>query len=93
MASPKSDAIERTVIFSFFLGLMVVAFIGVGVYTFYPIPEAPYEEQLQTLQRQQEDVERFQDADKLTDAERQQLRATQDRIRDLEPDAAEMFVG
>jgi hypothetical protein len=29
-------------IFSFFLGLMVVAFVGVGVNTFYPSPSTPY---------------------------------------------------
>jgi len=40
-------------IFSFFLGLMVVAFIGVGVNTFYPSPGERYQAQLQTLYDQQ----------------------------------------
>lgn len=36
-------------IFSFFLGLMVVALIGVGVYTFYPSPGEAIQKQLQPL--------------------------------------------
>jgi hypothetical protein len=40
-------------IFSFFLGLMVVAFIGVGVNTFYPSPGDRYQAQLQPLFDQQ----------------------------------------
>lgn len=40
-------------IFSFFLGLMVVAFIGVGVNTFYPSPGDRYQAQLQSLYDQQ----------------------------------------
>jgi hypothetical protein len=43
-------------IFSFFLGLMIVAFIGVGVNTFYPSPNTQYEQQLQELSRRQEDI-------------------------------------
>ena len=42
------------VIFSFFLGLMVLAFIGIAVNTFYPSPNSTYEDQLQTLYRRQE---------------------------------------
>ncbi len=41
-------------IFSFFLGLMVVAFIGVGVNTFYPSPTTTYEKQQQEISRQME---------------------------------------
>ena len=33
-------------IFSFFLGLIVTAFIGVGVYTFHPSPERDFARQL-----------------------------------------------
>ncbi len=40
-------------IFSFFLGLMVVALIGVGVNTFYPSPSTVYDKELQTLYQQQ----------------------------------------
>ncbi len=41
-------------IFSFFLGLMVVAFIGVGVNTFYPSPTETYQKQQQEISRQME---------------------------------------
>lgn len=40
-------------IFSFFLGLMVLAFIGVGVNTFYPNPSDHYQKQLQPLYDEQ----------------------------------------
>ncbi len=42
------------VIFSFFLGLMVLAFIGIGVNTFYPSPRTKYDDELQKLYREQE---------------------------------------
>lgn len=44
------------VIYAFFLGLMITAFIGVGVYTFYPSPERVYGERMQELYRQEEDL-------------------------------------
>jgi hypothetical protein len=40
-------------IFSFFLGLMVVALVGVGVNTFYPSPTTEIDKQLQLLYQQQ----------------------------------------
>jgi hypothetical protein len=43
-------------IFSFFLGLMVLAFIGVGVNTFYPSPAETHELQVQDLQRQRDEL-------------------------------------
>lgn len=72
------------IIFSFFLGLMVTAFIGVGVFTFYPPPEAKSQKDLQQLYRQQEDLQQFKDPAKLTETERAELRTIQDKIRALE---------
>lgn len=45
-------------IFSFFLGLMVLAFIGIGVITFYPQPDSDFNEppEIRELQREQERV-------------------------------------
>ncbi|PWB74889.1 MAG: hypothetical protein C3F15_07125 [Holophagae bacterium] len=43
-------------IFSFFLGLMVLAFIGVGVNTFYPSPAQAHQDQRQELQRQRDEL-------------------------------------
>jgi len=40
-------------IFSFFLGLMVTAFVGVGVYTFHP-PDTGLERQVRELDRQEQ---------------------------------------
>ena len=43
-------------IFSFFLGLMVLAFIGVGVNTFYPSPAETSRPQSEELRRQQDEL-------------------------------------
>ena len=43
-------------IFSFFLGLMVLAFIGVGVNTFYPSPSENHQLERQELQRQRDEL-------------------------------------
>lgn len=48
----NSNALQ--IIFSFFLGLMVLAFIGIGVNTFYPSPVDRNQDELQSLYRQQE---------------------------------------
>lgn len=39
MAGPESQKNALQVIFSIFLGLMLTTFVGIGVYTFYPMPE------------------------------------------------------
>lgn len=80
---PKSSNALQ-IIFSFFLGLMVTAFIGVGVYTFYPQPEARYETKLQDLYRQQEDVQNFKEPSSLSDSDRAKLKRIQADIRELE---------
>lgn len=49
MAQSDRQHYALQTIFSFFLGLMVLAFIGVGVNTFYPQPSSTYQEELQTL--------------------------------------------
>jgi len=43
-------------IFSFFLGLMVLAFIGIGVITFYPQPDYDEPPEMRELQREQEQI-------------------------------------
>jgi len=53
MATMDRQHYALQTIFSFFLGLMVVAFIGVGVNTFYPGPADRYQAQLQPLYDQQ----------------------------------------
>lgn len=38
MANPNRQRTALPILFAFFLGLMVTAFLGIGVYTFYPEP-------------------------------------------------------
>jgi hypothetical protein len=52
MAAPDRQRYALQTIFSFFLGLMVLAFIGVGVNTFYQSPTSRVQPQQDELQRQ-----------------------------------------
>lgn len=71
-------------IFSFFLGLMVVAFIGVGVNTFYPSPAQQQEQELQQLYRQQENLNRATGGKTLTAEQQLEFDRIQDRIDELQ---------
>lgn len=75
-------------IFGFFLGLMVTAFVGVGVYTFYPSPERAFRDRLTALERQQQSVRDAKAPNDLTPQDRaaladlrRQLDALQDQNR------------
>jgi len=83
MASAK-QGFGLQIIFSIFLGLMVAAFIGVGVYTFYPPPQQALEDKIQEVHRQQEQLQSFKDPSTLSAAEQRRLRELQDEARDLE---------
>jgi len=59
VATGVSNSTERQhyalqTIFSFFLGLMVLAVVGVGVNTFYPSPTETYQKEMQEISRQME---------------------------------------
>lgn len=84
MAASDRQRNALQVIFSFFLGLMVTAFIGVGVYTFYPPPQEKYGDQLQELYRQQEDIQNFREPTAITPSDRAKLKKIQAEIRKLE---------
>ena len=84
MAAPAKSGTGLQIIFSFFLGLMVTAFIGVGVYTFYPPPETRTQRQIEMLNREMEDVQGFKEASAITDADRAKLRRIQDDMRRLQ---------
>jgi hypothetical protein len=78
------------IIFSFFLGLMLTAFAGVGVYTFYP-PNEEFNEQIRDLRRQEELIRDSRAADQLTEEERAQIReintqryAIEDAVREAQ---------
>jgi hypothetical protein len=53
MAARDKQRETLQMIFSFFLGLMVVAFVGVGVNTFYPEPGSEPNDKLQKLYEEQ----------------------------------------
>jgi hypothetical protein len=72
-------------IFSFFLGLMVTAFVGVGVYTFHPSPQADLFRQVQNLDRQEQAVRNSRPPDALAPADRnriQELNAERNALND-----------
>lgn len=71
-------------IFSFFLGLMVTAFIGVGVYTFYPPADEQYSDELNTLYEQRAAVSGDKSESELTAVERARARQLDARIDKLE---------
>jgi hypothetical protein len=89
MRDPGRSTGLRT-IFSFFLGIMLVAFAGVGVYTFYPPPEE-FDTQIRELNRREEIIRDSRPADQLTEADRAQIRdvneeryALQDALREAQ---------
>lgn len=65
-------------IFGFFLGLMVAACVGVGVYTFYPPPGEPFDSRIRTLGRERLAIERGKAPDQLTADDRARLQAISD---------------
>ena len=89
MKDPGRSTGLRT-IFSFFLGLMLVAFAGVGVYTFYPPPEE-FTAQIRELNRREEMIRDSRPPDQLTEEDRAQIRdvnqeryALQDAMREAQ---------
>jgi hypothetical protein len=61
-------------IFSFFLGLMLTAFIGVGVYTFHPPPDR-YSAQITDLTRRENAIRHSRSDAELSAADRDQIQA------------------
>ncbi|HEX9093171.1 MAG TPA: hypothetical protein VF902_04235 [Coriobacteriia bacterium] len=86
----KHDTLQT--IFSFFLGLMVVAFIGVGVNTFYESPSARYEPQLQKLYNEQNSYD-FKQPNNLSSSEQAKLDAVRKQIQDLQTKQQEEMQG
>lgn len=75
-------------IFSFFLGLMLAAFVGVGVYTFHPPPE-PHEAEIRELSREEGAIRSSRAADQLTDEDRARLQEIGREREELREAAAE----
>jgi hypothetical protein len=74
-------------IFSFFLALMLTAFVGVGVYTFHGPPQE-FEAQIRDLNRQEQAIKTSRAPNELTPVDRDQLRDMQAQRNELS-DAAQ----
>ncbi|MPY89033.1 MAG: hypothetical protein GEU99_14030 [Luteitalea sp.] len=69
-------------IFAIFLGLMVTAFLGVGVYTFYPSPEQEFDRQIRDLSRREEALRNAKAQDAWTETDRAQMQQIADERND-----------
>lgn len=84
--SARSGGLQT--IFSFFLGLMLTAFVGVGVYTFYPPPEQS-EERLEELSDREQEINESRATGGLTESEQAEMQAINRQRSDLHEAAAE----
>lgn len=89
MADVRRSGGLRT-IFSFFLGLMVTAFVGVGVYTFHPSPETESDLQIKDLSQQKQAIRDSRSPDELTAADREQIKELDDERDELREAAREV---
>lgn len=85
MASRQRQRGALQIIFAFFLGLMVTAFIGIGVYTFYPEPAEvdALEERASELRREQGELRAGTPDAELTPEEREQVNAVDHEIEQV----------
>jgi len=81
VANPNRQRPALQLIFAFFLGLMVTAFIGVGVYTFYPPGADQASDEIRELRRDQEDIRDSRSNEALTQEDRDRLSGLEDEIR------------
>jgi hypothetical protein len=95
MAESRSGSGLQT-LFSVFLGLMLTAFLGVGVYTFYPPPDPGYRPKLEKLERDQQAIRNSRPDDSLSSADRaemQRLSDERDKLFDESRKAREDWCG
>jgi hypothetical protein len=95
MADARSGTGLQT-LFAIFLGLMVTAFVGVGVYTFYPSPDAHYRDRITSLDRQQQAIRDSRPEAALTPADRAQIQKIVDdrnRVQDASRASTEAWGG
>ena len=81
-------------LFAIFLGLMVTAFVGVGVYTFYPPPDKQFRTRIEALARQEQAIRNSQPENALTPADRAQMQKIIDernRIQDASRASSEAW--
>jgi hypothetical protein len=95
MAETRSGSGLQT-LFAIFLGLMVTAFVGVGVYTFYPPPDKQYRDQIISLDRQQEAIRNSRPDPALTPDDRariQKLVDERNKVQDISRKSGEKWAG
>jgi hypothetical protein len=95
MADTRSGTGLHT-LFAIFLGLMVTAFVGVGVYTFYPSPDAQFRGRIVSLGREQEAIRNSRPENALTPADRAQIQKIaneQNRVQDASRASTEAWGG
>ena len=95
MAETRSGRDLQT-LFAIFLGLMVTAFVGVGVYTFYPPPDKQYRDQIISLDRQQEAIRNSRPDPALTPDDRariQKLVDERNKVQDISRKSGETWAG
>ncbi|MPZ18269.1 MAG: hypothetical protein GEV06_10200 [Luteitalea sp.] len=71
------------IIFAIFLGLMVTAFIGVGVYTFYPSREPELDRQIRELNRREQALKNAVAPEASRPTDRAQIQQIADERNDL----------
>jgi len=71
-------------IFAIFLGLMITAFAGVGLYTFYPSPDRAINQRMTALNRQELAIRNARPPDELTVEDRQRIQQIQDELARME---------
>ena len=75
-------------IFSFFLGLMLTAFVGIGVYTFHPAPNQ-FDGQIRDLGRREQEIRDSRPAGELTAEDREQIQEINRQRNELNEVAVE----
>ena len=82
MSEMRSAGLQT--IFAFFLGLMVAAFAGVGVYTFYPAPDTALVERAVSLRRQEQAIRNSNAPEALTAADRAGIQRLENELAAIE---------
>ncbi len=82
-----------SIIFAVFLGLLLTAFIGVGVNTFHPSPAEPLERQMRALGSEERQIEGGRPATALSADEQAQMRSIRDSVEVLSRRAEQVSEG
>lgn len=88
MAVPASRTnVGFQAIFAVFLGLILTAFIGVGLYTFYPPPSGRFDDRIRELNREQSAIRTLKSPNEFTEQDRARLQAITAEINKAQDDS------